>query len=240
MMAGTDRRQDAVASEWSDLVVPAGWRLQAATFSWLEEAVHERSAEAIYAGLAERRPDVMLKSRVPTFTLPCREYAAGDWLGHGLEVAVLGEDFSVRITIVEKQGSTLPFVLAAGGANKAIRALTERRTSMKHLSLSLAMQDLRAELAHAKFASALGLAAPAAGVADQRYVRKMRNRIEPEGDGFLDVVFELATGAREQNQAHGLELTSQAWRYSGSGSSACEDWSVLLGASITTISSIAT
>ena len=237
-MAGADHRQDALASEWSDIVFPVGWSLQAATFSWLEEAVLERSAEAIYAGLTEHRPDVLLRSRVPTFSLPCREYAAGDWLGHGLEVSVTCEDFSVRITLVEQAGATLPFVLVAGDAIEKIRALTDGRTSMKHLSLSLAIQGLSPEMAHARFASALGLAAPEVGIASQRYLRKKRNLMESERDGFLDVAFELATGAEEHSQAQRLELTSQAWRVSGSGSSDCEDWSVLLGASLTTISSV--
>lgn len=238
MMAGADNRREAVTQEWPEFVFPVGWNLQSATFSWLEDTVHDRSAAAIYAGLTDGRPDVLLKSRVPTFTLPCREYAAGDWLGHGLEVAAKGEDFSVRITLVEKSDATRPFRLAASDAIDAIRALTDRRTSMKHLSLSLAMHGLRPETAHARFATALGLAAPEAGVANQRYSRKKRNRIEAERDGFLDVVFELATDAGEHNQAHRLELTSQAWRFSGSGASDCEDWSVLLGASLTTISSI--
>lgn len=237
-MAGAEHRQDGLASEWSNIVFPVGWSLQAATFSWLEEAVLERSAETIYAGLTKHRPDVLLKSRVPTFSLRCREYAAGDWLGHGLEVSVTCEDSSVRITLVEKSGATQPFVLVAGDAVEKIRALTDRRTAMKHLSLSLAMQGLRPEMAHARFADALGLAAPEVGVANQRYLRKKRNLMEPERDGFLDVVFELATGAEEHGQAHRLELTSQAWRFSGSGTSDCEDWSVLLGASLATISSV--
>lgn len=61
-----------------------------------------------------------------------------------------------------------------------------------------------------------------------------------ERDGFLDVVFELATAAEDNDQAHRLELTSQARRVSGSGLSDHEDWSVLLGASLTTISSVVT
>ena len=79
MIAGIeDRFEDS--TDWSGIVFPIGLSLRAATFSWLEEAVQQRSAEDIYAGLAQRRPDVMLKSRVPTFTLPRREFAAGDWL----------------------------------------------------------------------------------------------------------------------------------------------------------------
>ena len=237
MIAGADNRQEASGAEWSGIVFPIGWSLQAATFSWLEEAAQQRSAEEIYAGLTERRPDVLLKSRVPTFTLPCREYAAGDWLGHGLEVAVTGEDFSVRITLVEKSGASTPLVLATRDVIEAIRALTEQRTSMKHLSLSLAMPGLRPEIAHARFASALGLAAPEVGIANQRYLRTKRNHIGSERDGFLDVVFELATSGGH-GETHSLELTSQARALSGSNSSDREDWSILLGASLATISSI--
>lgn len=237
MITGADDRRDASGTEWPVIVFPVGWRLQAATFSWLEEAVQQRSAEDIYAGLTERRPDVLLKSRVPTFTLPCREYAAGDWLGHGLEVAVTGEDFSVRITLVEKSGASRPFVVATRDVIDAIRALTEHRTSMKHLSLSLAMQGLRPEVAHARFASALGLSHPEVGITNQRYLRKKRNRIGSERDGFLDVVFELATSA-DHDENHSLELTSQARALSGSNSSDREDWSILMGVSLATISSI--
>jgi hypothetical protein len=86
-------------------------------------------------------------------------------------------------------------------------------------------------------ASALGLAAPEVGIANQRYVRKKRNRIGPERDGFLDVVFELAT-SDGHDETHSLELTSQARALSGSNSSDQKDWSILLGASLATTSSI--
>lgn len=237
MIAGADDRRDVSGTEWPGIVFPVGWSLQAATFSWLEAAARQRSAEDIYAELAERRPDVLLKSRVPTFTLPCREYAAGDWLGHGLEVAVTGEDFSVRVTLAEKSGASRPLVVATRDVIDAIRALTEQRTCMKHLALSLAMQGLRPEVAHARFASALGLAGPEDGIANQRYLRKKRNLIGSERDGFLDVVFELAT-SDEHDGNHCLELTSQARVHSASNSSDQEDWSILLGASLATISSV--
>jgi hypothetical protein len=237
MTVGPSRPQQALNSEWSNIAFPSGWRLQAATFSWLEEAGDPRSAEAIFSWLAERAPDVVLKSRVPTHTLPCREFAAGDWLGHGLEVAVMGGDFSVRVALVEKSDASRPFVLATEDALEAMHRLTDRNTSMRQLSLSVSMQGLRPEIAHAKFAAALGLAAPEAGVADQCYRKKMRSLAGSEHDGFLDVMFELATAAGDHDQTHRLDLTSQAQKTSLSASSSREDWSILLGASLTTISS---
>jgi hypothetical protein len=151
----------------------------------------------------------------------------------------MGSDFSVRIALVEKADATRPFVLATGDAIEAMRSLTDRETSMKQLSLSVSMQGLPPEIAHARFAAALGLAAPEVGVADQRYRKKKRSLVGSVHDGFLDVVFELSTAAGDQDQTHCLELTSQAQITSLSASSSLEDWSIVLGASLTTISSIA-
>jgi len=237
-MQRPDHRRQAPAPEGTGITFPLGWSLRAASFSWLEETGDPRSAEAIFVWRAERAPDVGLRSRVPTFTLPCREFASGDWRGHGLEVAV-GGDFSVRIALLEKSDATRPFVLATGDAIEAMRGLTDRGTRIKQLSLSVSMHDLPPETAHAKFAAALGLAEPEVGVADQRYRKKKRSLVGSEHDGFLDVVFELATAAQDQDQTHSLELTSQAQITSPSASSSFEDWSVVLGASLTTISSIA-
>lgn len=231
MIVSPSYSQQPLHLERSSIELPLAWSLQAATFSWLEEHGSSRSAETIFAVLADCAPVVSLKSRVPTFTLPCREYAAGDWRGHQLEVAVMGEDFSVRITLAEKSDATRPFVLAAGEALEAIRGLSDHNTRMKQLSLSVSMRGLQPEAVHSKFAAALGIAAPEAGVAFQRYSRTKRSLTD------LDVVFELATAAGDFDQMHRLELRSQAQKTSTSASSSREDWSILLGASLTTISS---
>lgn len=237
MIADTRDRKAGLATDGLGVVVPIGWSLQAAAFSWLEEPVHQRSAGEIYARLAQRRPDVMLKSRVPTHTLPCCEYAAGDWLGHGLEVAVTGEDYSVRVTLVEKLGASWPLVLASSSAIEEIRALTDHRTSMKHLSLSVAMLGLDRDVANARFTKAIGLAIPDAAVVNQSYHKTIRKQIGSNHGSVMDVAFELAT-AGDHGEMHSLILTSQTRTLSLSNSGDQEDWAILLRASLETIASI--
>lgn len=237
MMADAYGRKERQDPAPSGLDIPIGWSLQGAAFSWLEEAMQPRSAEEIYARLTKRRPDILLKSRVPTHTMPCRECAAGDWLDHGLEVAVTGEDFSVQITLVEKLEARRPLVLASTRAIEEIRALTDQRTRMKQLSLSVAIVGLAPDIANVKFASALGLPAPEIGVVNQRYRKNMRKRMGSNHDGCLEVAFELAT-TYDSNDMHSLQLTSEARTLPPLNSSHQEDWSILLGASLATISSI--
>lgn len=79
----------------------APWRLIGASLHWADPTPAPRSADGLYRQICGRDPQVSLRGRLPTFSLPCRELARGMGAGLSIEVSVQGHDYASSVVLAE-------------------------------------------------------------------------------------------------------------------------------------------
>ena len=150
--------------------VMAAWRLIGATLHWADPTPAPRSAEGLYRQISGRAPQVSLRGRLPTFSLPCRALARGVGAGLSLEVSVQGHDYASSVVLAEGEepGQLLEALQRAIDATDGIDGAGAWRT----LTLDCRATGLPAADATGLFCAISGLSGSAAtAFAAQSYRR---------------------------------------------------------------------
>ncbi len=180
----------------------AAWRLIGASLHWADPTPSPRSAEGLYRQICGRDPQVSLRGRLPTFSLPCRELARGVGAGLSLEVSVQGHDYASSVVLAEgdEQGPLLDVLQRAIDATDGLDGAGAWRT----LTLDCRATGLPAADATGLFCAISGVSGTAAtAFAAQSY----RRCSEVAGEAFrLAAEMEVSLVSRKSVAEHLLAV----------------------------------
>ncbi len=214
-----------------DIDIPLAWKLMSIDLGWLENHPPSLSAHMVFAQLATSRPKVSLRSRVPTQTLPCREFVAGDFHGHDLEVAFLGKDFSGRIFLTSTDEAEKPLATAAQDVFAVVGELAPPTTIMKRVGIATRLGGLSRTALQARFASILNMPAVDGEATMQRYSKQRKVQLNYHDGWDADLHFEVL-GYPTAEGNHVVDVSCDVVAVDAHGARIPPAWPALLEAAI--------